>query len=200
MILVGLTGGIASGKSTVSRFFQKEGAFVVDADEIAHAVLRKGCPAYQPVIKAFGKAILDAQGEIDRKKLGKIVFRHPGQLAKLSKIIHPMVFEHLDAEKEKIRQKQPKSVVLFDAPLLIEANAHKKMDRVVLVYVDRKTQLARLMARDALTKAEAALRIEAQMPINDKVPFADEVIHNEKPRDLVKKDVHCIYERLLKKA
>lgn len=200
MILVGLTGGIASGKSTVSRFFQKEGAFVVDADEIAHAVLRKGCPAYQPVIKAFGKAILDAQGEIDRKKLGKIVFRHPGQLAKLSKIIHPMVFEHLDAEKEKIRQKQPKSVVLFDAPLLIEANAHKKMDRVVLVYVDRKTQLARLMTRDALTKAEAALRIEAQMPINNKVPFADEVIHNEKPRDLVKKDVHCIYERLLKKA
>lgn len=198
--MVGLTGGIASGKSTVSRFFQKEGAFVVDADEIAHAVLRKGCPAYQPVIKAFGKAILDAQGEIDRKKLGKIVFRHPGQLAKLSKIIHPMVFEHLDAEKEKIRQKQPKSVVLFDAPLLIEANAHKKMDRVVLVYVDRKTQLARLMTRDALTKAEAALRIEAQMPINNKVPFADEVIHNEKPRDLVKKDVHGIYERLLKKA
>lgn len=200
MILVGLTGGIACGKSTVSKFLQKEGAFIVDADQIAHEVIRKGNPAYRLVIEAFGKTIIDAYGEIDRKKLGEIVFNHPGQLARLNNIIHPMVFERLDSEKKRIGQEQPQSVVVFDAPLLIEAKAHKEMDWVLLVYVDRKTQLARIMARDGLTEKEAVLRIEAQMPLDEKIPFADEIIRSDKPMDVAKKDVHDIYERLLKIA
>ncbi len=199
MILVGLTGGIASGKSTVSDFLREEGAVIVDADEIAHEVILKGNRAYQPVIDFFGQEIVSVSGEIDRKKLGEIVFHHPLQLAQLNEIIHPLVFEQLESEKKRIEQKQPQSVMVFDAPLLIEVNAHQRMDWVLLVYVDQKTQLARLTQRDGLTKEAAKLRIDTQMPLDEKRVFADEIIDNQKPREVVKKEVRDIYQRLIKK-
>jgi len=200
VILVGLTGGIASGKSTVSALFREEGAFIIDADKISHELIRKGGKAYELVVSVFGKAILEPSEEIDRKKLGSIVFSHPAQCERLNKIIHPLVFEKLNAEKHRISLEHPQSVIVFDAPLLIEAKAHKKMDWVLLVYADREVQLDRLKRRDGLTRTEAERRISTQLPIDEKIPLVDEVLDNRELLPEIKKKVHEIYLRLLEKA
>lgn len=200
MILVGLTGGIASGKTTVSDFLRQEGAHIIDADEIAHRLISKGNRAYRPVLDVFGDGVLDEFGEIDRKKLGAIVFAHPPELDRLNQIIHPLVFKELDAEKKRMSKEQPRSIIVFDAPLLIEAQAHQKMDWVLLVYVDEKIQRSRLIKRDALTTEEAMHRIALQMPIDKKRQYSDEIIDNRRPLHKVKQLVHDIYHQLLKRV
>jgi len=197
---VGLTGGIASGKSTVSKLLQKEGAFIVDADQICHTLIRKGGKAYEAVVSTFGDKIIDLDGEINREKLGRIIFPDATQRAHLNNILHPLVFEQLDFEKQRIARAYPHRVLVFDAPLLIETKAHEGMDWVLLVYVDAKTQQERLIHREGLTREEASLRIAAQMPLDKKRAFADEVIDNNKPRDEIESEIHAIYRRLLKKA
>lgn len=199
MIWVGLTGGIASGKSTVSQFLRQEGAFIIDADRIAHALILKEGEAYRPVVETFGKEILDQAGEIDRKRLGEIVFNDPQKRKALNRIIHPHVFEKADLEKKEIARRHPKAIIVFDAALLIETEAHLKMDWVLLAYVDRATQIDRLIRRDGFSPAEAERRIEAQMPLDDKILFADEVIDNRKPLAAVKEEVGRIYQRLEEK-
>ncbi len=198
MILVGLTGGIASGKSAVSNLLKAEGAHLIDADQVCHDLIRKGHEAYQPVVLAFGAHILNPSGEIDRKKLGDIVFHDPVQREHLNHILHPLVFAELEAKRQQMRQEDKSGIIIFDAPLLIETNAHQRMDWVLLVYVDRETQLKRLIKREGLTPHEAALRIDAQLPIDKKIPFANEVIDNRKSPHEVKKVVREIYQRLLK--
>ncbi|HIE65611.1 MAG: dephospho-CoA kinase [Nitrospira sp.] len=200
MIWVGLTGGIASGKSTVSRFLRQSGAFIVDADEIAHDLIKKGNKAYQPVIDAFGREILDSSGEINRSKLGKIIFQDATRRQMLNQIVHPGVFESALSEREVISQKYPKAVIIFDAALLIETDAYKEMDWLLLVYVDRMTQIDRLTRREGLTRSEATLRIDTQMPLDQKLPFADEVICNQEKVPKVKEAVNRIYLRLRDRA
>jgi dephospho-CoA kinase len=200
MVWVGLTGGIASGKSTVSRLLRQFGAFIVDADEIAHDLIKKGNKAYQPVIEAFGQEILDGSGEINRVKLGKIVFQDATRRQTLNQIVHPGVFESALSERESISEKYPKAVIVFDAALLIETGAYKEMDWLLLVYVDRLTQINRLTHRESLTRSEATLRIESQMPLDQKIPFADEVINNQKPIPRVEEAVRQIYLRLRDRA
>lgn len=199
VIWVGLTGGIASGKSTISRFLRREGAFVIDADPIAHALIRRGADAYRPVVEAFGEEILDPAGEIDRKRLGAIVFSDPPKRLALNRIIHPRVFERAELERDEIARRYPDAVIVFDAALLIETDAHLKMDWVLLAYVDRATQAARLIGRDGLSPEEAEKRLNAQMPLEAKVPFADEVIDNRKPIPAVEEEVRAIYRRLKEK-
>jgi len=196
---MGLTGGIASGKSTVSGVFRKLGAFVIDADQIAHDLIRKEGMAYHAVLKAYGKEILDAQGEIDRKRLGEKVWGDPSEHARLNQLIHPHLFQKVWKEKEALCDQHPtqKGVCLFDAPLLIETGFHREVNRVVVVYVDRATQLERLMHRDALSYEGARRRIEAQMSLEEKVRFADDVIDNRKPADQVAQDVARLYLCLL---
>lgn len=200
MVLVGLTGGIASGKSTVSRFLQEEGAFIVDADQICHELIRTGNKAYKEVISTFGTQIIKPDGEINRKKLGGIVFRDAQQRERLNKILHPLVFEQLHAEKKRIASEHPQSVLIFDAPLLIESKAHECMDWVLLVYLDAKTQYERLIKQGKLTSDEAALRIAAQMPIDEKRAFADTVIDNSRSLKEVQLEVRTIYQQLLGKT
>lgn len=196
MIWVGLTGGIASGKSTISRFLRQAGAFIIDADQIAHAVILKEGEAYQPVVEAFGKEILDPDGEIDRKRLGRIVFNDPSRRRMLNRLVHPHVFERAESEKKEIAGRYSKGVIVFDAALLIETEAHLKMEWILLAYVDRATQIDRLIRRDGLSLAEAERRIDAQMSLDDKIPFADEVIDNRKPLAMIEEEVGRIYRRL----
>lgn len=196
MIWVGLTGGIASGKSTVSRLFREAGACVIDADEIAHAVIGKGGPAYAGVVEVFGAGILDKKGEIDRKRLGEIVFNDARRRERLNQLVHPHVYARAEAEKKAIADAHPEAVILFDVPLLIETGAHREMDRVILVYVDRATQIDRLMKRDGLTREEAERRIDAQMPLEEKRRFADEIIDSRVPRPGVETAVRSLYQRL----
>ena len=200
MIWVGLTGGIASGKSTVSRFLRREGASIIDADRIAHAVILKGGEAYRPVVEAFGKEILDEAGEIDRKRLGGIIFRDPEKRILLNRLVHPSVFERADSEKKELSRRDPAGVIVFDAALLIETGVYSAMDWVLLAYVDRATQIERLVGRDRLSRSEAERRIDAQMPLDDKRTFADEIIDNRKPLAEVAEEVGGIYRRLKKRA
>jgi dephospho-CoA kinase len=196
VVWVGLTGGIASGKSTVSQFLKEAGAFIVDADTIAHDLLKKGGPAYRSVLNVFGIHILGEDGEIDRSKLGNIVFRDPKRLLALNKIIHPFVFEAAEQERSTIGGMNPHAVIVFDAPLLIETRAHKKVDMVILVYVDKETQIKRLCERDGLSRESAEIRIGTQMSLDEKHGFANEIIDNRKPLHEVREDVLRIYAML----
>ncbi len=196
MVYVGLTGGIASGKSTVSQILKEAGAFIVDADTIAHDLLKKRGPAYRQVLNTFGINILGAEGEIDRKKLGEIVFHDAKRLMALNQIIHPFVFEAAERERGMIVAQDPQAIVVFDAPLLIETKAHKKVDMVLLAYVDRETQMKRLCARDGLSREVAEARIKMQMSLDEKRAYVNEIIDNRKSFQDVREDVIRIYQML----
>ncbi|WP_371361403.1 Dephospho-CoA kinase [Sporomusa rhizae] len=177
MHLIGLTGGIASGKSTVSKMLTQLGAFIVDADKISREVVMPGKPVWQKIVDRFGTTIANQQGEIDRKQLGKIIFSDSKAKADLEKITHPYIEESAnlaiaDAEKRGY------DTIVLDAPLLIEVGWHTKVDVVWVVFVDEQTQRNRLMARDNISCEDAAVRINAQLALRQKLRYADVVIDN----------------------
>lgn len=176
-LVVGLTGGIASGKSTVSRMLQELGARVVDADLLARQVVEPGRPAYREIVRAFGKQVLQPDGKLDRKRLGQIVFADPEQLERLNRITHPRIAR---AARREIKAHRAAGVplVVYDAALLLEKGWHKKLDRVVVVSVPERVQLARLMGRDGLSEAAARARIRSQLPLEARLAAADHVIDN----------------------
>jgi dephospho-CoA kinase len=200
MILAGLTGGIASGKSVVSRLFRAAGAHIIDADEIAHEVIRPPGRAWREVVEAFGEGILLQDRSIDRKRLAQIVFDDPEQRKQLNAIIHPRVFAEEERQRKEIARRYPKAVVIFDAPLLIETGSHELMDKVILVYANRALQLKRLMERDHLKREEAFKRIRSQMPLVEKKRYADFVIDSSDPADKIRVRVDEIYRELCKIA
>ncbi|MGZ0086683.1 dephospho-CoA kinase [Caldibacillus thermoamylovorans] len=177
VLTIGLTGGIASGKSTVSAMMRQLGLPVIDADEAARAVVRPGEDAYRQIVAAFGPGILQKNGDIDRAKLGAIVFRDEAERTKLNAIVHPAVRRRMLAEKEELVRAGAKTIVL-DIPLLFESGLTDWVDKVLVVFVDEETQLRRLMARNGFTKEEALARIRAQWPLAEKVKRADAVLDN----------------------
>ncbi len=178
MVIAGLTGGIATGKSTVANIMAEAGAHVIDADRIAKDVVKKGLPAWKEITEYFGKEILGSDGEIDRERLGDVVFGSKDKLEVLNKIVHPRVFEEMAREMEEVKQRAPDSIVILDIPLLIETGLHKLLSNVILVYAPGRIQLARLMARDNIPKEAALKRIRSQMPIEQKKAFANYIIDN----------------------
>jgi dephospho-CoA kinase len=176
-VTIGLTGGIASGKSTVSAMMRELGLPVIDADEAARAVVEPGEEAYRQIVATFGPDILQMNGEIDRAKLGAIVFNNEQERKKLNAIVHPAVRRKMLAEKEELIRSGAKTVVL-DIPLLFESGLTDWVDKVLVVYVDDDVQLRRLMARNSFTEEEAIARIRAQWPLEEKVKRADAVIDN----------------------
>ena len=178
MVIAGLTGGIATGKSTVANIMAEAGAHVIDADRIAKDVVKKGLPAWKEITEYFGKEILGSDGEIDRERLGDVVFGSKDKLEVLNKIVHPRVFEEMAREMDEVKQRAPDSIVILDIPLLIETGLHKLLSNVILVYAPERIQLARLMARDNIPKEAALKRIRSQMPIEQKKAFANHIIDN----------------------
>lgn len=176
-LIIGLTGGIASGKSTVSQMFREMNIPVIDADLEARYVVEKGQKAYAQILEAFGNEILTDNGDIDRVKLGSIVFHDEISRLKLNAIVHPAVRETMIAKKEKAIT-DGNLVVVLDIPLLFESKLTHLVERTILVYVDEEVQLDRLIARNQLTKSEALARIHSQIPLKDKLLLADEVIDN----------------------
>lgn len=176
-MIIGLTGGIASGKSTVSAYLAELGAIIIDADKIAHEIMEKGKTAYWQVIEAFGREILAENGEIDRSRLGKIVFNELEKKKILEEITHPQVIREMREKIEEYRAEN--KVIVLDIPLLFEAGLEFMVDEIWVVYVDRGTQLQRLMARDGLSYEEANKRIQAQMSLEKKRDLADFVINNK---------------------
>lgn len=200
MLLAGLTGGIATGKSTVSRLFVECGARLIDADVLAREAVAPGRPALQQIVESFGREVLRPDGTLDRDRLGKAVFGDPAQLEKLNAIVHPYVAVAQEQRSREIAGKEPHAVIVYDAALLIEAGAHKRMDKIIVVTADEQTQLARLKARDHLSAEEAGRRIATQMPLADKVKLADYAIDGTLPMEQLRAEVRRIYEELQRLA
>ncbi|HHT7225507.1 dephospho-CoA kinase [Bacillus thuringiensis] len=177
-VVIGLTGGIASGKSTVSEMFRELSIPVIDADIIAREVVERGKPAYNKIVEVFGAEVLQQDGELDRPKLGSIVFYNEEKRLQLNKIVHPAVREEMNRQKEMYIKEGMQAIVL-DIPLLFESKLTSLVDRILVVAVTPDTQLERLMKRNGFSEDEATARIQSQMPLAEKVKNADEVINND---------------------
>ncbi|HZW53241.1 MAG TPA: dephospho-CoA kinase [Candidatus Elarobacter sp.] len=175
-LLVGLTGGIATGKSTVSEILARLGAILVDADQLAREVVAPGEPALAKVVREFGD-VLRPDGTLDRKKLAAIVFAEPSRRKRLEAILHPAIRARFDARLDALTREGFEGIVVFDAPVMIESGGYKNMDRVIVVVTDEVIQRARLVARDA-DAADGERRIASQMPLAEKAKLADYVIDN----------------------
>jgi dephospho-CoA kinase len=200
LIIAGLTGGIASGKSTVSGIFREAGANIIDADQIAHEVVQKGKPAWKKIKDHFGDAILLSDGNIDRTLLGKIIFHNTDRKKILNRIVHPFVFQEMDAEIAGIESHNPDAIVILDVPLLIETNMHRKLSEVILVYIPENLQLERLMARDRIPRIDAEARIRSQMSIDEKKLYATILIDNSNPIDKTREKVRDVFQVLCRKG
>ncbi|MBI5630914.1 MAG: dephospho-CoA kinase [Elusimicrobia bacterium] len=190
MLVVGLTGGIAAGKSSALREFSRLGARGVCLDEIAHELCRKGGPGYRRVVRAFGDAVLRLSGEIDRGKLGEIVFSSRSARKRLEALLHPLIL----GEMRRRLARSKASVAVVDVPLLFEGGHVGLFDVTVLVWADRSLQLRRLMARGGLSRAQALRRLEAQWPLGRKAALADVVIRNERSLQDLKSQVRQYYK------
>ena len=192
----GLTGGVACGKSTVAGMFAELGAKIIDADRLAHELIRPPQPAYHEIVQQFGFEILDSQGEIDRKRLGAVVFRDPEKLRALNVIVHPRVIERTDQLAEAFHLQDPRAVVLVDAALLYEANLAERFEKIIVAWCRPEQQLERLMAKAGLAREEAERRIAAQMPAEEKRRRADYVIDCSGELELTRRVVADLYPQL----
>ncbi|HQA59494.1 MAG: dephospho-CoA kinase [Tepidanaerobacteraceae bacterium] len=196
MFVVGLTGGIASGKSTVSLLLKDKGAVIIDADEIARQIMQPDKPAWFKVINHFGHEILNEEEYIDRKKLADIVFSDKRQLEFLNSFTHPEIINEIKSQLEYYKSLQ-KEVVIIDAALLLEVGLDAIVDEVWVVTVDEKVQLERLMNRDKnLNKEQAMSRIRSQMPQEEKIKYADRVIDNSGSIEDTKVQVDSIWREI----
>ena len=197
MLNVGLTGGIASGKSTVAKMFEDRGAFLIDFDAVAHFAEEPDKPAWKAILELFGREILNEDGTINRAKLGPIVFADREKLSRLNSIVHPAVFDLWRRQIEDIRQRNPRAIVVSDIPLLIEVSMQHLFDVVILVHISPEDQIRRLTERNEYSRKEAEGRLDTQMPIDEKIPFADYVIDNKGPRETTRSVVNAVWEELL---
>jgi len=198
--VIGLTGGIASGKSTVSRILKNAGAVIIDADRIARDVVKKGLPAYQEIIDAFGENVLSPDGAIDRTVLGDIIFNDPQKKQLLNRIVHPYVSKETNLQLKHIEKTHPNTIVILDIPLLLEAQMQKDLSEVIVVYVPEYTQIERLMQRDGISEADARARVRSQMPIEEKKDLATIVIDNSGTRENTRKQTLEIFQRFKKQT
>ena len=193
--VIGLTGGMGSGKSTVSQLLAEFGAVVIDADKVGHEAYQHGTKTWQELVAAFGEQIVAADGSIDRKKLGAIVFGSPKQLARLNEIVHPRMFEMMQGRIEQYRSKGVKVVVL-DAAILFEANWTPLVEEVWVVVASEAAVVARARARTGLPEEQIRSRLRSQMPVEDKIKRADVVIRNEGKVEDLRKQVEGLWARI----
>lgn len=200
MILIGITGGLASGKTTVAGLFQECGAFVIHADQLARTVVAPGKTAWKEIVKTFGPHVLHADRTLDRVALAKLVFHHPRKLSALNRIVHPRVAREQVRQTQAIARQHPNAVIIYDAALLIEAQAHERMDRIIVVTATQPIQLQRARHRDGLTKKEALGRIHGQLPLRTKRRFADYVLNGILPVIRLRPQVRQLYREFLQEA
>jgi dephospho-CoA kinase len=200
MLKIGLTGGIASGKSYVLGLLRELGCEVIDADTIAHGVIEPGQPAFQGIIDHFGREVLDADGKIDRARLGAIVFKDPSQRARLNSIVHPRVFEAQERWFAEVEERDPDAIAVVDAALMIEAGSYRRYDKLIVVHCRPDLQLQRLMARNNLSREEASARISSQMPTEEKLKYADFAVDTSNGFEDTRLQVQSLYSELCRMA
>ncbi len=199
MLNVGLTGGIACGKSTVAQMFVRLGGRLIDFDKLSHQVQEPGQPAWQDVVNFFGVDILQPDRTIDRNKLAVIVFGDARKLQALNAIVHPRVYEAWCFRLKSIEAENPQAIVFADVPLLFEGQMQHLFDLTILVMIEPEEQIKRLMARNAIGRADAELRLSSQMPIRNKVGLADIVIDNACAVDETEKKAADVWRNLLER-
>ena len=198
MYLVGLTGGIASGKSTVGHRLVERGMELIDADEIAREVVLPGTPAWREIVEHFGRDVLDEDGFVDRPKLGRIVFGDSAKRVLLNEITHPRVVKEI---ADRLEVLAPLDVpVVLDVPLLVEADVQRGYDAIVVVASQAETQLARLVELRGMAQGDARARIEAQAPLEDKLEVATHVIWNEGTLEELRQATDAVADELLSAA
>lgn len=194
MTVIGLTGGVATGKSTVAKLFKLCGAIVIDADALARDMVQPEKPAWREIVARFGKSVLNPDRTINRHALGAIVFRHPTKRRTLERIIHPRVAREQKRLIREGRRKNPNAVVIYDVPLLFEAGIDKRVDKTIVVTTDQETQIARLKKRNGLTRADALRRIKSQMALAKKRRLADYVLEGTTELRSLAKSVRQLYK------
>ena len=199
---IGLTGGVASGKSTVAAALRTHGAVVVDADAIAREVVRPGGPAYQAVVDVFGPSVVGPDGALDRRARGARGFGDPAARKRLNALTHPHIRRRMAEEAARLTAAGRAAVIVFDIPLLLDTTDARDLglDGIVVVYADRDTQLRRLIERDGLAEDQARRRLDAQVPLQEKVKRADWVIDNSGAADATQAQVERLWQALMRQA
>ena len=198
MLIVGLTGGVASGKSVVSQVWKEEGAYLIDADRIAREVVQPRTPAWKALVKAFGKEILQEDGSIHRKKLATRVFSNPVERELLNRILHPRIKREIDRRIKGIGQKGPKAIAVIDAALLVETGYYRDVDKVVVVTSTKKQQIERLRRREQMAQEMARGIIDSQISGEERIKVADIIIRNEGSRKKTERKAKEVFEELKK--
>jgi dephospho-CoA kinase len=196
-MIIGLTGGVATGKTLVAEEFRRLGAVVIDTDELAREVVRPGGPAYTGIVEAFGAGILQADGvEIDRKALGSLVFGDDENLKRLNSLTHPHILKIMRERVREAKAADAKAVIIVVVPLLYEVGLEGEMDAVAVVSAPEETQVKRLMARDGLSREEALRRVSAQLPIDEKKRRGDYVIENTGSMEDALREARRVYSAI----
>lgn len=196
MLRVGLTGGLATGKSFVGRILEDLGCRLLKADALGHEAIEPGGPAFESVLAEFGREMLDETGHIDRRKLAGEVFDKPDRLAALNAIIHPVVIAREEEWMRHVEAAGPHTIAIVEAAILIETGSHKRFDKLVLTVCSREQQIERAMKRDKLTREEVLSRLERQMPLDEKRKFADFVIDTSGEKAATERQVEQLYAAL----
>jgi dephospho-CoA kinase len=200
MLKVGLTGGIASGKSTVAEIFAGLGAKILDADEVAREVVLPGQPAWKKLRETFAEDFFHADGRVKRHTLRKVIFADAEKRRKLNDIVHPEVIKAINSRSKQLFTSDQDAVLLVDVPLLLEAGLANRFDKVIVVYVSDRVQIQRLRQRDGISTGEAKQALSAQMPLSEKVGQADYVINNNGPLEKTQAQVERVWQELVQLA
>ena len=199
MLKVGLTGGLASGKTFVAGVFEQLGCAVISADRLGHEALRRGSAAFPAVVAEFGDAIVGEDGEIDRKALGEIVFADEAQLKQLNALVHPHVFQKQEKLFAEIAGRDPQAVVVSEAAIMIESGSYARYDRIVVTVCPPELQIRRYSEREGASEAEARARLARQMPLEEKRKYADFVIDTSGTKQETRRQARELYQRHFRK-
>ena len=196
MLRVGLTGNIATGKSTVGAMFVELGCHLIDSDQISHQVYQPGTPVYQAILGEFGKAILAPDGTIDRRILGDIVFKARQARARLNDLVHPAIIQRQREWLKDVEAEDPQAIAIVDAALMIEVGTYKHYDKLIVVTSTPEVQAERLRARSGLSEEQIDARVRSQMPLEEKVKYADFVIDNSGSLESTRRQVKKVFAAL----
>jgi dephospho-CoA kinase len=198
MLVIGLTGGMCCGKTTVSSMFAELGCLIIDADLISRKLVEPGEPSYKQIVRFFGKEILHKDRTLDRKKLGAIIFEDPAKRKLLNSILHPSIIKEEERLIREARDKGTHKIAIVSAALMIEAGSYKAFKKIIVVHCSRELQIERIMKREKVSRREAIQRISSQLATREKKKYADYVINTSGPFTKTRKQVVQVYEKLRK--
>jgi dephospho-CoA kinase len=196
MLRVGLTGGLASGKSFVGHALAELGCYIIEADKLGHEVMLPGAEAYDAVVQEFGDGILKPDGLIDRRKLSALVWDHPERLKKLNSFIHPPVRAREERRMAEIAQADPHAIAVVEAAILVETGSYRTFDKLIVVTCTEEQQMERALKRGSYSKDEILARLSRQLPLEEKVRVADYVIDTSGSKESTLQQVQMVYELL----